>query len=182
MDKNTSTKFIVSFMGALVLISLVMAWVMSRNYLKDSSKERKRIADLIKNIKEEEYRVDMNRANRTFTQFCMRCHGSDGKGSAAAPPLVDSPALTADDEVLVKILLHGMRGKITRGSRTYDLVMPGFKMIPASDLAHVANYIRKKFSEKKSIITHKDVLEVQLKNVERNNAWSPEELNITTKE
>ncbi|MBC75565.1 MAG: hypothetical protein CME64_06075 [Halobacteriovoraceae bacterium] len=182
MDKKTSTKFIVSFMAALVAISLVLAWVMSRNYLKDSSKERKRIAELIKSIDEGQFTPDVNRGQRAYTQFCMRCHGAEGKGSASAPPLVGSPALAAKNEVLIKVLLHGMRGKIERGGRTYDMVMPGFKMIPANDLAHVANYIRNKFSQNKAVVTHKNVLEVQLKSVERNKAWTPEELGLTSKE
>jgi len=181
MDKKTSTKFVISFMAALVAISLVLAWVMGQNYSKDTSKERKRIAEQVKALEDGSYTVDLSRGERLYGQFCMRCHGVDGQGSASAPTLVNSPALTASDEVLVKILSNGMKGKIERSGRKYDLVMPGFKMIPALDLAHVSNYIRTKFSKNSEEVTLKDVLETKLKSVERKKAWTPQELNIPVK-
>ncbi len=101
MDKKTSTKFIISFMGALVAISLVLAWVMSRNYSKDSTKERKRIAEHIKSIGDTPYEFDSTKAQRVYSQFCMRCHGAEGKGSASAPPLVNSPALSMNCKFVI---------------------------------------------------------------------------------
>ncbi|MEQ8689278.1 MAG: c-type cytochrome [Pseudomonadales bacterium] len=66
-----------------------------------------------------------------YQAYCATCHGADGQGIASlAPPLVDSDWVTGSTERLVRVLLHGLQGRIQVGDEVWDGVMPGHGAVP----------------------------------------------------
>ena len=176
MDKKNSSRFVLVFMGSLVLISLVLGWILGKNYSKDTSKERTRLTKLLKEIEEKNFSYNPERGAKVYNQFCLRCHGPQGEGTAAAPPLSNSDFVVGNKERLVKIVTHGMKGKIERNGKVFDLAMPAFPMITHEDLAHLLSYIRSSFGNQASTINTKEVLKTKIEHVERLKPWNVKDL------
>src|SRR5206468_3527868 len=57
-----------------------------------------------------------------YALICAQCHRPDGLGQEGkAPPLLNSRWVLGPDKRLARILLHGMRGPIPVGDRTFNL-------------------------------------------------------------
>src|SRR6185503_849217 len=77
--------------------------------------------------------VDSSPSGRTvrsgathYEHFCSGCHGGDGVAlSGEAPPLAGSSWVSGLEARLIRIALHGLRGPIQVGDKTYDREMPG---------------------------------------------------------
>jgi cytochrome c551/c552/glucose/arabinose dehydrogenase len=85
-----------------------------------------------------------------FNSLCVTCHGAGGKGlavagtnSLAAPPLIESKRINGDKSLLVKIILHGLSGKID--GKDYPSVMPSLGANSNEWVASVVNYVRYEF-------------------------------------
>lgn len=176
MDKKNSTRFVIGFIGLLVLVSAWLTWVMIGNYNKDSSKERSILTRAHKEATKETFTYDAKRGSEVYNKFCLRCHGSNGAGTMSAPPLAGSKLVNSAPEVITKLVVNGMKGKIERAGRVYDMVMPGFKMITNEDLAHVLSYVRSSFGNESSEVNKVKVIEVKVENVERKRPWTEAEL------
>ncbi len=78
---------------------------------------------------------------------CAVCHKTDGRGVAGTwPPLAGHvPTLLARPggrEYLIWVVLYGLQGKIQVGSRSFDLVMPGFgRSLSDEEIAGLLNHI-----------------------------------------
>lgn len=97
---------------------------------------------------------------------CFGCHGADGEGNPAIPPLNKSEWVTGDAKKLAGILLHGYSGPITVRGKTYDngMVMPGLAANPHfkdQDIADIATYIRNAWNNKASEVSKESVQSVR---------------------
>jgi len=112
-----------------------------------------------------------------YMQTCVTCHGPDLKGvpngenSLIAPPLIGSPRVKGDKEVLVNILLNGLTGPID--GKEYGIMLP----MGSNDdewISQVATYIRT--MNRTSMVREREVAEIREKNSDRKNYWTLEEL------
>ena len=84
-----------------------------------------------------------------FSAQCVACHQATGKGLPGVfPPLDGSEWVQGDARTLANILLHGINGKITVAGTDYNGAMPAFQQLGDAELAAVATYIRKEWSNK----------------------------------
>ena len=112
-----------------------------------------------------------------FQSYCAACHQYDGQGGGEAPPLDDSPWVTGPQERIIKIVLHGVRGKMEVHGKTYNREMPGFGAILSDgDIASLLSYVRKRFGGPSEPITRKAVSRVRTLNQDRTEYWSVDEL------
>lgn len=176
MDKKNSTKFVIIFVAILFATSALLTWIMIGNYNKDSSKERAKLTQAYKKFSKEVYLYDKERGQKVYGQFCMRCHAVNGEGTMSAPPLKGSAIATGEPSKIVRILTHGMKGKIQREGKVYDLNMPAFPMITHQDLAHVINYVRSSWGNEASVVSTTDAIQIKVKYVERATPWEELEL------
>lgn len=111
-----------------------------------------------------------------FKQLCATCHGADGKGvpSKLAPPLSGSPRVNGDEEVLLNILLHGLKGPID--GKTYPDVMAPQNQQTDEYIASVLSYIRTNLGNRQDAITPRDVKKARAATKDRQTAWTLEEL------
>src|SRR5438128_2483096 len=55
----------------------------------------------------------------SFQSYCAACHQYDGQGMGDAPPLAGSPWVTGPEDRLIRIVLHGLRGRLEGYGKTY---------------------------------------------------------------
>ncbi len=111
-----------------------------------------------------------------FRQSCAICHGVDGKGltSKVAPPLSGSARVNGNKEDLIRIILHGLSGPIEGVS--YPGMMAPQGMNDDDYIAAVSSYIRNSLGNDASIVTWRDVRDIRNQTVNRETAWTLEEL------
>ena len=111
-----------------------------------------------------------------FKQLCGTCHGMDGKGLAShlAPPLAGSARVNGDKDILLNIVLHGLKGPVD--NKKYPDVMVAQKEHTDEYIASVLSYIRNSFGNKQRVISVDDVKERRAVTKERQTAWTLEEL------
>jgi mono/diheme cytochrome c family protein len=112
-----------------------------------------------------------------YKQTCVTCHGQDLKGvpngenSLIAPPLIGSPRVTGDKEVLVNIILNGLTGPID--GKEYGIMLP----MGSNDddwIGQVATYIRT--MNDTTMVHENEVRDIRAKNQDRKNYWTLKEL------
>ena len=153
MNSNTTKKFVIISLIVATIVSLVVAFIMSRNLGTDISKTRFKLTKDYKALKDVDFKYDSEIGATRYKQLCAKCHRADGMGSGSFPSLSESPYIKGDPTKLIKITIYGLKGKIVRGEKTYNGVMAGFKKIPHEDLAQALSYIRKTFANESEVPT-----------------------------
>ena len=112
-----------------------------------------------------------------FQSYCAACHQYDGQGAGDAPPLDHSPWVTGPDERLIKIVLHGVRGRMQISGIAYDREMPGFgPILSDTDVAGLLSFVRRRFAGPSQPITPEAVGRVRSAHRLRTDYWTVEEL------
>jgi len=115
-----------------------------------------------------------------FRTLCITCHGADGLGAPSgelrlAPPLAGSRWLLHDDDVAIRILLHGLSGTID--GKEY----PGNLMAPQGGnndgwIADVLTFARNSFGNAGAPLDAAAVARVRKEQAGRERPWRTEEL------
>ena len=112
-----------------------------------------------------------------FQSYCTSCHQSDGRGVGEAPPLAGSPWVAGPESRLIKIVLHGVRGRMEVAGRTYDLEMPGFGQVLSDEsIASLLSFVRKRFGAASDSVTPDSVRRIRDANRDRTDYWNVSEL------
>lgn len=111
-----------------------------------------------------------------FKQLCATCHGPEGKGllSKVAPPLAGSPRVNGNMNVLIRILLNGLKGPVD--NKNYPDVMPQQGGNEDDYIAEVLSYIRNSMGNKASVVHRDDIRRIRKETGNRQTAWTLEEL------
>ena len=90
---------------------------------------------------------------------CGACHGQNGEGTAAGPPLAGSEWVTGPISNLVRIQLRGLKGPIEVAGKVYDFPAGMMALSYQTDeqVAAVLTYIRNSFGNKASAVKPEDV-------------------------
>lgn len=112
-----------------------------------------------------------------FDSYCSACHQYDDQGMGEAPPLDNSPWVNGPPDRIVRIILHGVEGRIEIGGRTYDREMPGFgSVLSDQQVATLATYTRARFGTRLSAVAVEEVERIRQENAGRTAYWSADEL------
>lgn len=111
-----------------------------------------------------------------YKQLCATCHGMDGKGLATqvAPPLAGSPRVNGDKDILLNIVLHGLKGPVD--NKKYADIMVAQKEHTDEYIASVLSYIRNSFGNKQHVVSVDDVKEMRAATTNRQTGWTLDEL------
>lgn len=109
-----------------------------------------------------------------FAQQCAACHGSQGGGGAGTfPPLAGSEWVTGDEETPIRILLHGLQGRMQVKGTTYSGVMPAFgARLSDAEIAAILTHIRSSWGNDAPEVTGREVQEVRQEYSGRTQPWS----------
>lgn len=90
---------------------------------------------------------------------CGACHGQNGEGSAAGPPLAGSEWVTGPVSNLIIIQLRGLKGPITVAGKEYNFPAGMTPMAYQTDeqIAGALTYIRNSFGNKASAVKPEQV-------------------------
>ena len=103
-----------------------------------------------KTIKTNDMRKSYARGKHLYEEGenCASCHQKDGKGlTPAFPPLDGTKWVNSDKDLLAKIALHGIYGKIEVKGVEYNSAMPGFAFRKTNaEIADMLTYISNAWS------------------------------------
>lgn len=101
-------------------------------------------------------KTSIERGKSIYESQCITCHMAEGEGlEGVFPPLVKSNYL-ANKDILVKIVLMGMRGPIKVNGIDYNSEKPGV-MLSDEEVSDLLNYIRNSWGNKGQAILPVDV-------------------------
>jgi mono/diheme cytochrome c family protein len=113
---------------------------------------------------------------------CMSCHQANGRGLPPVyPPLRNSEIVHGDPEMLVKILLYGLEGRIEVDGQTYNQVMPAAPIRGDDEIAAVLSYVRSAWGNTGSAVDPALVAKVRDETKGRTRAFTARELGIEAK-
>lgn len=92
-------------------------------------------------------------AGKAAYMLCAACHGQEGEGTPAGPPLAKSEWVTGPVSNLILIQMRGLTGPITVDGKEYNFPAGMFPLgLPDKDIADVLTYIRNSFGNKASAV------------------------------
>ena len=99
------------------------------------------------------------KSGRSQFIVCGACHGQNGEGSAAGPPLAGSEWVNGPAENLIRIQLRGLEGPITVKGQTYDIPAGMAPLAYQTDeqIAAVLTYVRNSFGNSAPAVTPAEV-------------------------
>lgn len=110
-----------------------------------------------------------------YTQRCATCHGSEGTGKASAfPPLAGSEWVTGEKNTPIRVVLHGLQGRIQVSDRSYSGLMPAFgTRLSDEEVAQLLTYVRSSWGNSAPEVATEEVREVRREYSGREGPWSP---------
>lgn len=113
-----------------------------------------------------------------FAKICATCHQGNGKGLPGTyPPLAGSAFATGESTVPIRIVLHGFKGKISRGGKDYNGLMAPWKdVLSDQQIADVLTYVRSSWGNNAPAVTVDEVKAVREKTASRMKGWEESEL------
>jgi mono/diheme cytochrome c family protein len=113
-------------------------------------------------IQKERTSVLNSSGKEIYTDFCMQCHGANGKGDAKNFPLLDgSDWLTTKRTQSIAAVKYGLSGEIRVNKVKYNSNMPAMGLSD-QEVADVMNYIMTSWSNKQvKPVTVKEVAAVK---------------------
>lgn len=121
---------------------------------------------------------------KSYMQVCSSCHQTNGMGIAGTyPALAGAHWVTGNDEVVIRILLHGLTGPIE--GKTYSGGnMPAFGKVTGGGynwneekISQVLTFIRQEWGNAAAPVTKEKVAEVLAAEKARAKPWTQEDLN-----
>jgi len=117
------------------------------------------------------YLKSYHRGRKIYEVNCFSCHGKDGLGLLdMGPPLAKSDWVTGKPDVIAKIVLKGMQGKITVSGKKYQPKIPmlAFEAIMTDEqIADTITYIRNSWGNKASPVNEKSVQRIRAEILKR---------------
>jgi putative membrane-bound dehydrogenase-like protein len=105
-----------------------------------------------------------------YKNLCVACHQPDGQGrEKVAPTLINSPYVTGDPGIAVRIVIAGKEGKI-------GLMPPLGVTLTDDQIAAALTYIRREWGHTASPVAPADVREIRGMTAGRKRPWTEEEI------
>lgn len=122
--------------GLLALVGVVPAWAQT-----------------------DDFNPEVLKLGRTQYIVCSACHGQNGEGGGAGPPLAGSEWVNGPPENLIRIQLRGLRGPITVKGQVHDFPAGMAPLAYQNDaqIAAVLTYVRQSFGNSAPPITPEQV-------------------------
>ena len=121
-----------------------------------------------------------------FLSGCAGCHGNNGAGLPRfAPPLVQSEWVLGSEEILTRLVLHGLEGPIDVNGKHYDApdilpVMPGHSVLDDREIASILTYIRQAWGHQAAPVLPRTVGRIRHGSQGRVMPWTAGELDALT--
>ncbi len=112
-----------------------------------------------------------------FENACGTCHGPSGSGlPGQGPSLTDSVFVTGPPDLLIRIVLDGVRSADAERRATYVLPMPAWRILEDREVAAIVVHLRSPFGPKLAPVDDETVAVVRKMTEGRSRPWTPAEL------
>jgi len=113
-----------------------------------------------------------------YNTRCMSCHQMGGRGVPGTfPPLTGTDWVNGDKGRLIRLLLHGISGRMEVKGQTYSGAMPPWGgALEDEGVAAVLTYIRSNFGNDTTAVTAEEVARVRAATKGRKKPWTVKEL------
>ena len=122
----------------------------------------------------------MQSGKKTFALRCASCHQPNGLGIANQyPPLAGSEWVTANPELITKIILKGLKGEIVvKGEKYGTSAAVNMVAVDINDreIANVSTYVRNAWGNEASELTEDQVSKIRESIADMQDQWTGEEL------
>ena len=119
----------------------------------------------------------LDTGRKLFNDYCAACHQYDDQRMGQAPPLAGSPWVNGPVGRLIRIVLHGVKGRMEVSGKVYDREMPGFgRTLSDEQVAVLIWYVRSRFGRNTEPVATSQIRAIRRASAGRNSYWSVEEL------
>ena len=148
-----------------LLLSLVAASFLfscSGNSQNEESASSESEAETESSEISEEVSQLMTTGESVYSQYCLACHQTDGKGVPGSfPPLVQTEWVNGENARLISVVLNGLQGEISVNGETYNGVMTPHNFLTDEQVAGVLTYVRKSFGNDAEPVSVEEVTEIR---------------------
>ena len=115
---------------------------------------------------------------KVFTQICVACHQATGQGIPGVfPPLAGSEWANGSEERIIRIVLHGLNGKITVAGKDFENAMASLGgTLKDEQIANVLTYVRSEWGNNAPPVSAETVAKIRAENASRTAPWTAPEL------
>jgi len=115
---------------------------------------------------------------KVFTQICIACHQANGQGIPGVfPPLAGSEWANGSEERIIRIVLHGLNGKITVEGKNFENAMASLGgTLKDEQIANVLTYVRSEWGNNSPAVSAETVAKIRNENASRTSPWTAPEL------
>ena len=115
---------------------------------------------------------------KVFTQICIACHQANGQGIPGVfPPLAGSEWANGSEERIIRIVLHGLNGKINVAGKDFENAMASLGGTLKDDqIANVLTYVRSEWGNSSPAVSAETVAKIRTENAGRTSPWTAPEL------
>jgi len=129
----------------------------------------------MKNLKLRGYKENTIREKKIFAKRCASCHQLNGLGIATQyPPLAGSEWVSADPDLIIKVILKGLKGEILVKGEKYG-TSPAVNMaaveINDNEIAKVSTYVRQAWGNDYSEVKEDQVARVREESSSQQEQW-----------
>ena len=113
-----------------------------------------------------------------FVFHCSPCHGKDGLGSRHLfPPLAGESWVNDAPEIPIRIVLHGLEGRLVLEGEEYLNKMPGLGLtLDDARIAEILTYVRGAFGNTQGPVSAEEVARVRALTADRRRPYRVEEM------
>ncbi|MFD2187374.1 c-type cytochrome [Aquimarina celericrescens] len=153
MKKNLNRFFLVGMIMSIVTISIAAQQEKTKNVY---------VSDFKSDIQESKLSESIARGREIYSDFCMQCHLSDGKGTPKVfPPLAGSDWLVNKRKESIHSIKYGLNGPIKVNGESYNSAMTPLGL-EDEEIADVMNYIMNSWGNtQKKMVTVEEVASIE---------------------
>ena len=115
---------------------------------------------------------------KVFTQICTACHQPTGQGIPGVfPPLAGSDWVNGSEERIIRIVLHGLNGKVKVSGKDFENAMASLGgTLKDEQIANVLTFVRQEWGNNAPAVSAETVAKIRSENASRTAPWTSAEL------
>ena len=159
--------------GCLIFVCSIQLAHSTNGFQVHPPKEVVELTDEEKEILRLERKVDSGK--KIFAVRCASCHQANGLGIATQyPPLAGSEWVSADPDLIIKVILKGLKGEILVNGEKYGTsAAVNMAAVPINDreIANVSTYVRQAWGNDSSEVSEDQVARVRDESSSQQEQW-----------
>ena len=164
--------------GCLIFFCSIQLAHSTNGFQVHPPQEVVKLSDEENEIRRIERKIDSGK--KLYADNCASCHQPSGSGLGDQyPPLAGSEWVSANPELIVKVILKGLKGEIQVKGKTYAPaggMQAVINLKSDRDIANVTTYVRQAWGNDATEVTEQEVANARADSAEQKDQWIGEAL------